>query len=82
MNYSDSTLSSPDLRELALRQNDGVCVTLWWNASTDEISLSVKSESEDFTVRDIPHNSALDAWNHPYAYADFMLKSGRAISRV
>jgi len=73
----DTSVNS-SIRELAIRQNSGTTVALFWNSETEEIFLTVENSSESFEVREIPHPSALDAWNHPYAYADHMLKSGRS----
>jgi len=66
------------IRELASRylQGGGYC-RLLWNSETEEISLEVKDRENDFTVRDIPNDSALDAWHHPYAYAEWTLKTGK-----
>lgn len=67
------------IRELAsryLQGNGGKC-ELFWNSETEEISLRVSDGPDEFEVRDIPKDAALDAWNHPYAYADFVLTSGR-----
>jgi hypothetical protein len=66
------------IRELAIRADAHGTIGLYWNSETEEISLVVKTDSEDFTVSDIPKDSALDAWNHPYAYAEWALKTGKS----
>jgi hypothetical protein len=67
------------IRELAIRYMDGGgTVALYWNSETEEISLAVTTPSDDFTVGNIPPDAALDAWNHPYAYADYVLKTGKS----
>lgn len=65
------------IRELAMRSDAHGMIGLYWNSETEEISLVVKTDSEDFTVSDIPADAALDAWNHPYAYAELNLKTGK-----
>ena len=66
------------IRELAIRQYANETVALYWNSETDEISLHVKNGENDFIVNDVPKDSALDAWHHPYAYADWVLKTGKS----
>lgn len=66
------------IRELAIRQNADGYVALYWNSETEEISLKVVQQGDDFTVGNIPPDQALDAWNHPYAYADYVLKTGKS----
>lgn len=57
-------------RELAVRENDGIHVVLLWQPSNDELTVSV----EDVRVGDrfqlaVAPDCALDAFNHPFAYA-------------
>jgi len=65
------------IRELALRECADGFVALYWNSETEEISLRVSLKADDFTISDIPPEKALEAWNHPYAFADYALKTGR-----
>jgi hypothetical protein len=65
------------IRELAIRHSWDGFVGLYWNSETEEISLRVKTGADDFEVHEIPQDAALDAWNHPYAYAETCLKTGR-----
>ena len=57
-------------RELAARESDGIHVVLLWHPGDNELTVSV----EDVRVGDrfqvaVAPESALDAFNHPYAYA-------------
>jgi hypothetical protein len=57
-------------RELAHRTSDGIEVSLFWTKSSDRITIAIidtrSDESLDFEV---DSKLALDAFNHPYAYA-------------
>ena len=57
-------------RELAHRSQDGVEVTLLWSRRTNRVLLVVRDTrtEEEFELA-VPHAAALDAFNHPYAYA-------------
>ena len=61
---------SDAIRELDQRTNDGITVSLLWNAETNGVFVSVVEEqygvSFDFAV---PAADAVDAFHHPYAYA-------------
>jgi hypothetical protein len=63
-------MSQLDQRELAYREHDGLEITLMWNARSNEISVGVVDAREElsFSVL-VPSECALDAFNHPYAYA-------------
>jgi len=56
--------------ELASRTSHGITVRLLWNKDTDRVTLSVcdAGAHEAFEL-DIDHRHALEAFNHPYAYA-------------
>jgi hypothetical protein len=56
-------------RELAHRSGDGVDVTLFWDAQTDELLVWVSDEltGAHFEIHPEPE-LALDAFYHPYAY--------------
>ena len=58
------------LRELAHREHDGLEITLVWNSETNEVAVEVLDVREErcFTLP-VPAELALDAFNHPYAYA-------------
>ena len=57
-------------RELAHRAADGVEVTLLWSRRTNRVLLVVSDSrtGEEFELV-VPHSRALDAFEHPYAYA-------------
>ncbi len=57
-------------RELAYRNKNGLEVTLLWNPSSNEVSVEVIDQLDDSGFRlPIAGHLALDAFNHPYAYA-------------
>jgi hypothetical protein len=58
------------LRELAYRAHDGLQVTLLWDEDSNEVSIGVIDERDESSFwLPIAPASALDAFNHPYAYA-------------
>jgi hypothetical protein len=60
-----------DARELDFRSNDGIDVTLLWSPQTNRVWISVVDEKRgDAFEQDVHPALALDAFNHPYAYAD------------
>ena len=63
-----------DWKELAIREADGLVVSLFWSESTNRVSVAVADQmfGEEFHL-DVPGACALDAFYHPFAYA-----SGRA----
>jgi hypothetical protein len=57
-------------RELAYRANDGVEVGLFWNTTDDRLVVVVDdSRSGDLFELHVSPAEALDAFEHPYAYA-------------
>ena len=57
-------------RELAHRNADGVEVTLLWNPADDKISVRiVERDTEACFELAVARDQALNAFNHPYAYA-------------
>ena len=65
-----STTPSNDRRELAHRHNDGIGVTLFWNEGTTRVTVDVfDSHSGERLEFEADGSLALDAFNHPYAYA-------------
>jgi hypothetical protein len=58
------------IHELDHRHNDGIDVTLLWDADTNRVSVFVRDAraGESFEV-DVEPSRALDAFHHPYAYA-------------
>jgi hypothetical protein len=56
-------------RELALRLNDGIHVSLFWNTIGDVLTLEVYDERCDELYEcSVASNRALDAFRHPFAY--------------
>jgi hypothetical protein len=65
-----STTTLNHLKELAHRANDGVEVALYWNRATNALTVVVDdSRSGDLFEIEVAPQNALDAFNHPYAYA-------------
>lgn len=63
-------MSSASTRELAARDSDGVHVLLLWHPADNAVSVSVEDArvGDRFVIAVAP-DRALDAFNHPYAYA-------------
>jgi hypothetical protein len=60
-----------DARELDSRSSDGIDVTLLWSEQTNRVWISVVDEkSGDWFEQDVHPALALDAFQHPYAYAN------------
>lgn len=63
-------MTPPAFRELAHRATDGVDVGLYWSTSDDTLLLVVADDrAGDFFQLEVPSAEALDAFEHPYAYA-------------
>jgi hypothetical protein len=56
--------------EIAIRESNGLRVTLYWHTHTDRVSVTVEdaSRSELFELDGRP-DEALDLFHHPYAHA-------------
>jgi hypothetical protein len=61
---------TPETRELALRESDGVRVVLLWHPREDAVTVSVEDARADqrFELA-VERERALDAFYHPFAYA-------------
>jgi len=58
------------LRELDPRGNDGIDVTLLWDAQTDRVSLALTdAHSGESLTFEVAPAEALAAFHHPFAYA-------------
>ena len=58
------------LRELAHREQDGLEVTLFWDARSNDVSLEVVDQRDESSfLLPVAGHCALDAFHHPYAYA-------------
>ena len=59
-----------NLRELAQREQDGLEITLLWDARSNEVSVEVIDQRDESSFRlPVAGHCALDAFHHPYAYA-------------
>lgn len=59
---------SRPLVELDARENDGISVSLLWDATTDETFIELETENE-WERFEVPNERASDAFAHPYVYA-------------
>jgi hypothetical protein len=56
--------------ELAHRASDGIDVYLFWNEPTSRVTVCVlDGRSDDGFELELDGRQALDAFNHPFAYA-------------
>ena len=65
-----TTASQPKTRELAGREGDGLHVLLLWHPREDRLTVTVDDHrsGERFELP-VQRERALDAFNHPVAYA-------------
>lgn len=56
-------------RELDHRHSDGIDVTLSWRPSRNDLVLTVRDETGGSFELEVSAHEALDAFDHPYAYA-------------
>jgi len=64
-----ATTQTESRRELAQRSSNGIDVRLFWNPTDDTVVLSVEDASGASFQLTVAPEHALDAFNHPYAYA-------------
>ena len=66
------TSSSPSTpRELAVRENDGIHVTLLWYADADAVAVQVDDRRLGIRFElPVSRDRAMHAFEHPFAYAD------------
>jgi hypothetical protein len=65
-----ATSAATERRELAHRTGNGIEVTLLWTKSTNMVTIAViDSHSAEQLEFEVDGSYALDAFNHPYAYA-------------
>ena len=65
-----TTIEVSERRELAHRTNDGIDVTLFWSKASNRVTISVfHVRSATALEFEVDGADALDAFNHPYAYA-------------
>ena len=62
---------SNTIRELDHRRFDGIEVTMFWDAATDQVTVAVNDTKggEAFEIHVLPCESANDVFHHPFAYA-------------
>ena len=62
--------ATPNTRELAARESNGILVLLLWHPLEDAITVSVEDDrrGDRFRIAVAP-NRVLDAFYHPFAYA-------------
>jgi hypothetical protein len=69
------------LHELALRESDGIEVTLLWDGAEDRVLLNVRDRRlGEWFVCGVDRADALDAYRHPFAYAARRHRDAGAIS--
>jgi hypothetical protein len=64
------TTTQEKKRELAHRRHGGIDVALLWQPEDDTVSVLVEDEQtgEAFEI-EVPREKALEAFEHPYAFA-------------
>jgi hypothetical protein len=69
--FHHCTPAGPARVVLAKRKNAGIQVTLLWTEDTNAVAVLVRDDGNDdqFKVSVDPGTNALDAFEHPYAYA-------------
>ncbi len=77
------TATAPtERRELAHRTSDGIEVSLFWTKSSDRITIAIMDTRADEALElEVDGSAALDAFNHPYAYAAARHSHDRAVTR-
>ena len=64
-------VTDTDAQELDSRTNDGIDVTLLWSPQTNRVWISVVDEKHgNWFEQDVHPALALDAFRHPFAYAN------------
>jgi hypothetical protein len=66
------TTPDPAIHELDQRRNDGIDVRLLWNSLTNRVSVTVQDQrtGDSFELHPVDPEDALNAFHHPYAYAN------------
>jgi hypothetical protein len=78
-----SPSATTDRRELAHRSSDGIEVTLFWSKPSTQVTIAVlDTRSHELLEFEIDGSAALDAFNHPYAYAAQNARNVAAPSRA
>ena len=72
-----------ECRELAHRASDGIETTLFWTKASNRVTIAVlDTRSGEALEFDVDGGAALEAFNHPYAYAAIQRVRGPAPRRV
>lgn len=60
-----------DVEELAIREGDGISVSLLWQRGTDHVRVSVleRHSGNTFELEVAANENPMDVFRHPYAYA-------------
>jgi hypothetical protein len=75
--------ASETRRELAHRASNGIEVFLFWSKATNQVTVEVFDARLDEGFRfEVEGARALDAFNHPYAYAPALVREGSIGSRA
>ena len=65
-----TTTAMTQRRELDHRTSDGIEVTLYWTKSSGRVTIAALDTRSDQALEfEVDGRAALDAFNHPYAYA-------------
>jgi hypothetical protein len=65
-----TTTTTTRRAELAHRTSDGIDVYLFWNQPGNHVTISVSdNRNGDRFELEVDNRHAIDAFNHPYAYA-------------
>lgn len=65
-----TTTTATTLRELDHRSGNGIHVSLLWDSATGRVTVELYDEALDEALEfEAPPHRALDAFNHPFAYA-------------
>jgi hypothetical protein len=66
---STATFTIVPRRELARRANDGLEITLYWDARDNTTTIEVHhAETAETIAFPVPAHRALDAFHHPFAH--------------
>ena len=66
-------------RELARRASSGIEVSLFWREATNQVIVEVfDARIDDGFQFEVEGSRALDAYNHPYAYAPVSVLQARS----
>jgi hypothetical protein len=66
-----ATHTHPARQELAYRSSNGIDVFLLWSPADDSLAVLVIDENADSFELVVTASEAMDAFDHPYAYAAF-----------